>query len=78
MDQFEQVHATRIRAATAAHRCHMSYVACPLSLTAGALLLQVPEPVLMTTTSAARDSAFAKGMKAHAVSLSPEQASVTL
>lgn len=45
-------------------------------LNAGALLLQVPETVLITTASAARDSLFAKALQAHIDSLSSEQASL--
>ena len=49
-------------------RCH--------TVTAGALLLQVPEAVLMTTVSAAKDQVLMQAVGRYAHSLTPEQASL--
>ena len=46
------------------------------TMTAGALLLQVPEAMLMTTTSAARDELFVQTMGRYAHTLTPEQVSL--
>ena len=43
---------------------------------AGALLLQVPEAVLMTTVSAAKDRLYVQAVGRYAHSLTPEQASL--
>ena len=45
-------------------------------MTAGALLLQVPEAVLVTTVSAAKDELLVQAVGRCAHSLTPEQASL--
>lgn len=50
--------------------CH---AVCSATLIAGALLLQVPEAMLMTTASAARDLVFGQAVNRYAHSLTPEQ-----
>ena len=47
-------------------------------MTAGTLLLQVPEAVLMTTLSAATGQWFVQAVGRYAHSLTPEQASPPL
>lgn len=57
---------------------HSKALVAENTLIAGALLLQVPEAVLMTTCSAARDAVFGQALGRYARSLTPEQASLAL